>query len=120
MPARATAAGLGPVPDNPPAISGGRYLDPAVHPLLAFLDHREVEFCAGFEVAGKEALEHELVVPRVWQLAAGPADLGDAFRELGIVKKRVRLAVLAVGGCERPAGLGHWLDGDDAIRDAHP
>ena len=49
-----------------------------------------------------------------------PADLGHAFRELGIVEVIVGLAVLArwvVG--ERPAGLGHRLHGDDAVGDAH-
>jgi hypothetical protein len=50
--------------------SGSRYLDPAVHALLALLHDREVERLAGFEVASKEALKHELVIPGVWQLPA--------------------------------------------------
>jgi len=55
-----------------------------VHALFAFLHYREVHGLGRIEVAGKEALEDELVVPVVGELAAGPADFSDAFRHLAV------------------------------------
>src|SRR3954469_8749479 len=61
-----------------------RDLDPAVHAGLAFLHDREIDRLTGLEIAGEIALEDELVIPGIGQLAALPGYLDDALGELPV------------------------------------
>src|SRR5262249_37069791 len=100
-------------------LARGGNLDPAVHALLAFLHHREVQHLAGFEIAGDEAREHELVVTGVGQVAAAELHLGHPFGEPGAVKVIVGLGVFAAHRLDLPAGLRHRLDRDHPLGNAH-
>src|SRR5262249_447397 len=110
--------GLAP-PPRPRPLAGGGNLDPGVHALLAFLPHREVPHLAGFEIAGDEAREHDLVVIGVGQVAAAELHLGHPFGEPGAVKVIVGLGVFAAHRLDLPAGLRHRLDRDHPLGNAH-
>jgi hypothetical protein len=98
-------------------LAGDGNLDPAMRALFTFLRHRKIDGAAGSEAIGQIGGEDELLVVLVEKLA-GPDNLLHAFGQLAAIVF-VRLRVGRGDSVERPAGLRHRLDRDDAFGNLH-